>query len=96
MAIGDVFTVVLPGVPAGKGPLAQRPIRPRADGTVVSFKAMGVAAGTEDETPPSLAYVFEVVGEGRGRITIFDAAHRDRLILRVHVGVDENPARAKP
>ncbi len=100
LEVGERFTVALPTLAAQRGILANPPIRPRADGEVVHFERMGsidpslLPAEARETDPPAdedaewIAYTFEVVGEGRGRAIIFDAAHRDRVVLRVNVGKD--------
>ena len=85
---GERFTVALPWTPKVDGVFARDPRRPRTDGKVVHLVELGrMPAALEGEAGgPGLAYVFEVLAEGRGKVQVFDSAHRERFLLRVNVG----------
>jgi len=85
---GDTFAVALP-MEAKVAKLIRRdPRRPRVDGKILTMREMGAIpdAWLESAGGPGLAYVFEAKDNGRSKVVVFDAAHREIFKMNVMSG----------
>lgn len=91
---GQSFAIALPTETKVAKIVRRDPRRPRVDGKVLTVREMGSIpdAWVDEAGGKGTAYVIDVLSEGNSKVTIFDAAHRERFRLVVYSG---NKAQAK-
>ena len=85
---GDKFAVALSNDPRVAALVRRDPRRPRVDGKILTVREVGSIpdAWQEQAGGPGNAYVFEVLGTGRSKVVVFDAAHRELFRMNVTSG----------
>jgi hypothetical protein len=93
---GQSFAIALPTETKVAKMVRRDPRRPRVDGKVLTMREMGSIpdAWVDEAGGEGTAYLIDVLSEGNSKVTIFDAAHRERFRLVVYSG-DKAQAKAK-